>query len=148
MWTHNLASKAAVLAALVGLCAASFASAQTITGEISGTVTDPSGAVVPGATVELIREGTSATRTGTTNQSGIFVFPALPPGTYTLKVNAAGFRSFEQTGIVLTANERVSVGQIELQVGGTAETVTVSGEASQISDRKRSDECAADSAAA
>jgi hypothetical protein len=118
---------------MLGLfCLANLAPAQTITGEISGTVVDQSDAVVPGAALELIREGTRVVRAGTTNQVGAFVFPALSPGTYTLKVNSPGFRTYEQSGIVLTANERVSVGQIQLQVGAAAETVTVSGETSQV----------------
>ncbi len=125
MWTRQLLGRVLASAAFCVIASSNIASAQTITGEITGTITDPSGAVVPGAAVELVREGTSTTRSGTTNQSGIFVFPALPPATYTLKVNTTGFRPYEQSGIVLTANERVSVGQIELQVGGTAETVTV-----------------------
>jgi hypothetical protein len=133
MWTRQVARNVFALAGLGVIFASGFASAQTITGEINGTITDPSGAVVPLATVELVREGTDATRTGTTNQSGIFGFSALPPGTYTLKVNMAGFRSSEQRGIVVTANERVSVRPIELQVGGAAETVKVTGETSQIS---------------
>jgi Carboxypeptidase regulatory-like domain len=107
--------------------------AQTITGEITGTVTDQSGGIVAGAALELIREGLGAARAGVTNQSGTFVFAMLPPGTYTLKVNSAGFRNFEQSGIVLTANERVSVGQIQLSVGAAAEIVTVSADTSQIS---------------
>ncbi len=132
MWTRHLGNTAFVLAIFCVIAASSLASAQTITGEISGTVTDPSGAVVPQADVELVREGTSATRTGATNQSGIFVFAALPPGIYRLKVSATGFRGYEQTGVVLTANDRVSVGQVELQVGVTAETVTVSAATSQV----------------
>src|SRR5688572_22273855 len=132
MWTRHPVVGIFVLGTFCAIAASSFASAQPITGEISGTVTDPSGAVVPQANVELVREGTSATRTSSTNQSGIFVFAALSPGTYKLKVSATGFKGFEQTGVVLTANDRVSVGQIELQVGVTAETVTVSAATSQV----------------
>lgn len=128
----SLRAKAVAFPIACFLCFSTFAPAQTITGEMTGTVVDQSDAVVPGATVELVREGTNASRAGTTNQAGIFVFPALPPGTYTLKVNSAGFRSFEQSGIVLSANERVAAGQIKLEVGGAAEKVTVSAESSQI----------------
>ena len=80
MWTHQLLGRVLASAAFCGIASSIVASAQTITGEISGTITDPSGAVVPQATVELVREGTSATRTGTTNQSGIFVFAGAPSG--------------------------------------------------------------------
>src|SRR3989442_6965030 len=113
MWTLQQRTNAVVLAALMILLVSSFAPAQTITGEIIGTVTDASGALVPGATAELVRKGTTATRTGTTNQAGLLVFAALPPGTYTLKAGAAGFRSFEQSGIVLPPNDQVSLRQIE-----------------------------------
>ena len=69
------------------------APAQTgITGGISGTVTDSSGAVVPGASVPVTSETTGAARTGESGSNGEFVFTALPPGTYTVRAEKAGFQ--------------------------------------------------------
>ena len=100
-------------------------SAQTISGEISGTVLDQSGAVVPGAAVTVVSQSTGAMRTTSANEIGIFVFSALQPGTYTLRVVNRGFRTLERAGIVLTANDRVSLREIRLDIGETTETVTV-----------------------
>jgi hypothetical protein len=115
--------------AIVYFCAVLLLSAaatgQTITGEISGTVLDESAAVVPGAAVALVNENTGTSREMLSNEVGLFVFPVLQPGTYTVKVSRQGFRTFEQTGIVLTANDRVAIHEIRLKVGETAETITV-----------------------
>jgi len=104
------------------------APAQTITGEVSGTVTDESGALVPGAQIVLIHEGTGAQRNTVTSATGIFVFPSLQPATYTVRVTQPGFRVFERTGVIATANSRASLGTIQLKIGETAETVTVQSE--------------------
>src|ERR1700683_828970 len=75
-------------------------SAQTSTaGKVIGTVTDPSGAVVPKAQVQLINVGTSAALTAMADDSGGFNFPAVPPGTYRLTVTLAGFRTAAVTDI-------------------------------------------------
>jgi hypothetical protein len=109
---------------LAFLCAGALVS-QTITGEISGTVLDNSDAVVPGASVTLISETTGARREALSNPTGIFVFAAIQPGTYTIRVAQSGFQTLERTGIMLTANDRVTVGDLRLQVGQTTETITV-----------------------
>jgi hypothetical protein len=101
------------------------APAQIITGEMSGTVTDASGAVVPGATVTVTNEGTGAARTGESGANGEFVFTALFPGEYTVKVEKAGFQTSERKSIALTANQRVALGNIQLTVGQVTQTVEV-----------------------
>src|ERR1051325_4171427 len=83
----RLISILALAALLVGR-----SEAQSITGTISGTVTDPTGAVVPAASVVLTNENTRATRNAVTSDSGEFVFTALQPGSYALKIEKAGFR--------------------------------------------------------
>src|SRR5438105_5271648 len=88
--------------------------AQTITGSISGTVLDTSGQVIAGATVKLINTRTSDTRTLTTNEAGDFNFTAIQPGTYTLKVEHPGFRSFQRENTVLSANEILALGKLTL----------------------------------
>ncbi len=99
--------------------------AQTITGTINGTVVDSSQQVVAGANVTLLNERSTESRSTTTNDSGSFVFPAIQPGLYTIKVEAQGFRPYQKTGNTLTVNERLSVGTLELSVGSVSESVTV-----------------------
>jgi hypothetical protein len=98
--------------------------AQT-TAQLSGTVTDPTGAVVPGAQVSLVNEATQDTRTVTSNGAGLYSFPALLPSTYTLKVAAKGFEPKNLTGIELHAGDQRTVSAFTLTIGPGTETVTV-----------------------
>ena len=102
------------------------AAAQLNTGTIVGIVNDSSGLVVAGAEVRAASERTGDVRTTTTNEVGRFALPALPAGAYTIRVSARGFQTAEQTGVMLTSNEYLSLGTIVLQVGSTTETITVS----------------------
>jgi len=104
------------------------AGAQTVTGTITATITDPSGQVIVGAKIVLTNDRTGETRTSTTNETGAFTFPALPPSTYAVKVEATGFKAFQRTGMVVSANDRLSLGDIGLTIGALAETVTVAAE--------------------
>ncbi|HVN77499.1 MAG TPA: carboxypeptidase regulatory-like domain-containing protein, partial [Terriglobia bacterium] len=99
--------------------------AQSVTGTISGTLVDSSGAVVPGAEVILTNEHTSVTRNAATNEAGDFVFTALQPGSYALRIEKIGFRGIRRQGILLTAGERVGLGRIQLEVGELSNTVNV-----------------------
>ena len=99
-----------------------------MSGSISGNVIDASKQVVPGALVTLIDEQTAATRTTSTGDGGRFVFSAIQPGRYTVKVELAGFSTAERTAITLPASEQLSLGTIELQIGGLTETVTATAE--------------------
>jgi hypothetical protein len=101
------------------------ASAQTTTGAILGTVTDPQGNVVPGATVTIVHEGTAEMRVATSDERGAFQVTSLAPGTYTVRVELQGFSTFERKGVVVSSSDRVSVGAIRLTVGGLQDTVTV-----------------------
>src|SRR5260370_20136362 len=98
---------------------------MTVTGNVVGNVTDPSGQVVVGAKVTLISETTRDIRSATTNEVGTFNFVAVQPGTYSLKVEQGGFKTFQRTGVVVSANEHVATGDIQLQIGAVSETVTV-----------------------
>ncbi len=97
--------------------------AQSV-GRISGSVTDPSGAIVPTATVTCANGQTSASRASKTNQDGIFSFPDLPIGNYSLKVEAQGFETQEQQGITLLTGQSLEF-KIALQVGSASQTVEV-----------------------
>ena len=92
--------------------------AQGLTGQISGTVVDSGGGVMPGATVTLKNAGTNAVRDTVTGADGTFVFPDLLAGTYDISVGIEGFKTYEQKGIVLGATERVALRAISLEVGG------------------------------
>ena len=98
---------------------------MTVTGTITGTVTDPSGAAVSNANITLVSNGTRESRTATTGADGSFRFLAVPPEGYTVRVEHAGFKNYERTEVRLTANERLDLGQIQLQLGAVSETVSV-----------------------
>ena len=84
-----------------GLVAGVTVVAQSGRGTLIGTVTDTTGSVVSGASLNLIESNTGNAYVGTSSSEGLFTFPELPPGTYTLQVNAAGFESFKQVGIIV-----------------------------------------------
>ena len=94
-------------------------------GRISGTITDSTGAAVPGATVTATRTGTGEITTASTDAQGNFVFPSLRPATYTLVASAPGMASLTQAGTVLQADQALTV-NMSLKVGSATESVTVS----------------------
>jgi len=99
--------------------------AQDITGAIDGSVLDPSGASVPNAKVTLTNTSRNQViRTVTTDATGSYSAPVLPIGTYSVKVEAAGFQTEEHTGIVLNVNDDLKV-NFSLQIGATSNQVTV-----------------------
>jgi hypothetical protein len=101
------------------------ADAQTITGAVAGTVTDASGAPIPSANVTLLAEGTGATRTTATNETGAFVFDAVRPGSYTVTIEKPAFKGLEQKGLLLSASQRLTLGTIQLSLGAVQEKITV-----------------------
>jgi hypothetical protein len=112
----------AALLTLVG--AAGKAGAQTATGQISGTVKDTAGGVVPGATVTVSSELTGLSRTATTDTNGDYVFALLPPGTYSVKAELQGFSTALESGIRLLVDNKIRV-DLTLKVGNVAETIEV-----------------------
>jgi hypothetical protein len=107
--------------------------AQTVSGTISGKVLDPSGAIVPSVVVTLENEETKQSRRTVANDAGEFVFTAVPPGTYSVSLEAKGFQSARRTGVVLPADARVPLGEIRLAVGEVTQTVTVAESGERIS---------------
>jgi hypothetical protein len=99
--------------------------AQVVTSTIVGTVVDPTGAAVPNAQVTLTNIGTRAVRTTTSGTTGIFRFPTLLPGTYSVRVTANGFKSYTTTNIELEASSTRDLGKIALSVGSVTQSVTV-----------------------
>src|SRR5215208_1242942 len=114
----------APLAAACLFAAALPAAAQTIAGQISGTVVDTSKGRLPGVTVTVTNEGTQAARTTVTDAQGSWVITNLLPGTYTVEGELAGFKKTRRTGFVLNADGRLTA-DMALDVGGLTETVDV-----------------------
>jgi Carboxypeptidase regulatory-like domain len=94
------------------------------TGALSGTVTDPSGAVIAGATVTLTNIGTGQVRAVTTEASGSYKFSLLPPGNYSVKFSASGFQTAEVPSVTVNVTETAVLNQA-LQIGAQASQVTV-----------------------
>ena len=99
--------------------------AQTL-GEITGVVSDSSGAVIVGAKVTVTNTATNASRTAVSNDAGVYSFPAMQPGSYTLKVEMAGFKSFTETGIQLQVQQTARI-DVVMEVGEVTQTVEVIG---------------------
>ncbi len=109
---------------LILITAISPLKAQQITGSIVGTVNDQQGAVISGATIKATNTATALSRTMITNGYGQFRLDYLPIGSYTLEVNAKGFKRYIQQNIVLTVDQAQSV-PVTLSVGAQTQTVTV-----------------------
>jgi hypothetical protein len=101
--------------------------AQTFTGGLRGAVRDANG-VIPGVTVTLTNVATNVTRETTSNDSGEYSFPAVQPGTYTIKASLTGFKSYENQNVRISTQQFVTL-DIALEVGALAETITVTGQA-------------------
>ncbi len=109
-----------------------FAGAQLNTSaSISGTATDASGAIVPGATVTVIDEGTRASASTQTNNSGTFVLPNLPVGAYTVIISKTGFQDYKESGVILHPATVATV-NASLQVGAVGTSVEVEASAAQV----------------
>lgn len=114
-----------VLIFLVLSTALAFAS---ITGSISGVVTDPSGAVIEGATIVAMSTQTGIKFSATSDDKGFYSLPSLPVGTYDLEITHSGFKTQRVTGLVIDANSALR-SDATLRLGTTVETVVVSSEA-------------------
>ncbi len=100
-------------------------------GTIRGTVSDPSGAVVASATVTATQTQTGRATVVVTGKDGVYVFPTLLPSSYSVSVSASGFETYTQTGIVLQANQALTV-NLSVRIGSATQTVSVSGDAPQV----------------
>ena len=123
--------KHATLMILISGCLVRLA-AQSLTGQITGTVRDQAGAVVPQATVELIQDDTAARREAVSEGNGTFTFPELLRGAYSISITAPGFKRYEQKGIVLNAAERLVLTNVVLELGEVQQSVSVTAEAARV----------------
>ena len=112
--------------ALLLSCTSVVAAQVRISGGISGTVSDPSGGVVPGATVQLKDEGTGTPRETVTNEQGYFAFPDLSFGTYQMTVTLQGFQTAVYNKVTVESSRTTDIG-VSLQPGGLSEVITVEG---------------------
>ncbi len=133
-----------LVAAAILAVAPAAATAQTITGRISGTAIDPSGGVLPGVTITVTEEGTGFTQTTATDERGTYVLVNLPIGNYKVTADLQGFKPVVREGYVLVADGRITA-DFKMEVGTLSETVlvtaqsetvnTVSGEVSRTVDQ-------------
>ena len=117
---------AALFVGLLALALAPAAAAQVTTATIVGTITDSSGAALPGATVTARNVDTGFNRTVPSNEVGAYRLEFLPIGTYVVEVTLSGFQTVNRSGIVLNVNDTARV-DAAMSLGGVAETVTVEG---------------------
>ena len=101
-------------------------------GSISGTVKDTKGGIIVGAAVTASDPADGVNQSGKTNDAGLFVFPELPPGTYAISVEMAGFKKTVKSDVVLPVSSKINLGDILLEIGGVTETITVEAEAGQL----------------
>src|SRR3984957_5660232 len=102
------------------------APAQTTNGQITGTITDSTGAVIPQAEVDVTNQGTSQLRSATTDNAGSYIVPQLPPGLYDISVKKAGFATQNRTNVQLQVNQGATL-NFQLSVSSAAQTVNVTG---------------------
>jgi hypothetical protein len=113
-----------LLIVMIAAAAAPAAVAQSVSGTILGTVTDPSGAIVANAKVTVINEGTGLTRTVTSDANGDYVVPSIPTGHYTVTAEVSGFKTLALSNIELGVDQRVRI-DLKLEVGAMTESVTI-----------------------
>ena len=118
------------LCALTLLCGVIFA--QTVTSNVVGTLTDPAGASVPGAEIQLKDQATGVVRTTTSSTEGLFRITNVQPSGFTLTVKANGFKTYTQQDLRLVAQETRDLGKIQLSVGSLTEEVSVTAVATPI----------------
>ena len=117
---------------LVVLLSSVISFAQGPTGTIDGVVADPNGGVLPGATVTLTNVATGVNRMVKTDQSGLYTFPALPPGVYNITTAKAGFKTELKSSITLQVQQAARI-DVSLSVGEVSQTVSVAADTALLS---------------
>ncbi len=116
-WAHTF------VLAILAFCWPAFAQES---GRMRGTISDSTGAVVPGITVKVVNIGTNAVATATTNEQGRFAADSLLPGEYRVEADAQGFKHYVQTGVILRAGDTLDL-PVTMDLGSATESVTISG---------------------
>jgi hypothetical protein len=107
------------------VCSIAIAHAQTLTGTLSGSVEDQTGAKIPGATVTIVSDTSGDKRDTKADNSGFFSVTALPPGTYTVSISSKGFSTYKETGILLNEGDSRTIPNIHLKISSDVNSVTV-----------------------
>src|SRR6476661_1198113 len=135
LWSSSIRSKKEFFCSAIIFVAALLlpltAWGQQATAQLSGKVTDPSGAVVVGAKVTLMNPSTGVSRQTTTNKDGDYLFTLVPIGTYSVAVEESKFRKYEQNGITLDINQNAKV-DVAMRIGSATEVVEVNDNATQV----------------
>lgn len=121
-----------IFSALLILLATILSSGQSVTGALQAVLLDESGSIVPNASCVLTNQGTSAILTAKSDESGLVKFLNVSPGTYSLRVEAAGFRPLDLKKISVSANEVRTLGNLKLSIGTVQDTVTVNADPTPI----------------
>ena len=129
----------------IALAIAICAPAQVTSGSIGGSVADPSGQLIPGAAITLTSEMSGEQRSATTNETGTFLFPGVSPGSYTVRVEAPGFRTLTRTKNIVLATSRTALGQLQMELGSLAESVTVTSQGQMVATTTTSQQAVLDS---
>ncbi|HBY63970.1 MAG TPA: hypothetical protein DEH78_29455, partial [Solibacterales bacterium] len=129
-------SKLLVIVMLLGLLLSAVpAQAQVLYGSIVGTVRDPSGSVVPAATIAVVNSGTGVSREDVTDDAGRYSLLNVVPGSYSIKITAKGFRTSQRDDVTVSINHVTRI-DVSLEVGQMAEQVTISATAVQLQTEK------------
>jgi Carboxypeptidase regulatory-like domain/TonB dependent receptor len=115
----------ALMLCLIGLVASTQLLAQYDSAQISGSVHDPSGAMIPNATIQIQNRDTGLVRQTVTNSTGIYILSHIPPGVYTITANSTGFSSESRTGVELVVSQSATF-DFSLNPGSSTETIAVS----------------------
>ena len=127
--------KGGLAGALVALVFAGYpvvVHAQTTSASVSGSIQDSQAGVLPGVTVTLTSRTQGNVLTAVTDEGGRFVFPIVRPDTYSLKVTLQGFKTLEKTNVVVNANDKLSAGILQMEVGSMTEEVSVSARVTEV----------------
>ena len=124
--------KACILALILMACLPFAGVAQVVSSSIIGTLVDPADAAVPGVALTVTNQATGASFKTESNAAGLFRFPNLLSGTYTLNVQATGFKAYQQQSIGLASSEVRDLGHVVLQLGSLSESVQVTAEATPL----------------
>ena len=106
--------------------------AQSVSSSVQGTLVDSTGAALPGATCKLVNQATGAAFTAPSGGDGLFAFPNVPAGMYTLNVQVTGFKALELKDVVVTSSEIRALGKLILQVGEVRDSISVTAEAASL----------------
>ncbi len=119
------------LALILFFAASAMLPAQTTTGSISGSVRDATGQVLPGVSITLEGQALISSQVTTSNETGGYRFPAIPPGSYIVRFELQGFGALNREGVIVNAGRNTAI-DVTLELAGVAETVTVTGESPMV----------------